>query len=195
MLVILCDEFQLIEIKMSYNWYITLPSQAHTNFWDFILLKCERNCWRSNQKNLFQWYRSNERWREMHTNSHTQFKWDENDFLLSFFLPSAIALWLVSTFWCFSLLMLCHLCSEHDLCYWSVAFYVEISCYLECYCLNCWLSCQLLLFFSISLSLSPFLSLLFSLFLSLFPFSSTFFSSFQVSLVGTFICLSFVYFS
>lgn len=41
---------------------------------------------------------------------------------------------LVWRFWCFSLLMLCHFCSKHDLCHWSVCyFYVEISYDLEWY--------------------------------------------------------------
>lgn len=50
---------------------------------------------------------------------------------------------IVSTFWCFSLLMLCHLCFEHDLCYWSIASITKNK-LLFWVCYDCWLCCCLL---------------------------------------------------
>lgn len=61
---------------------------------------------------------------------------------------------IVSTFWCFSLLMLCHLCLEHDLCYWSIAsftknklLYFECAMTVDCCFVNCF--CRIFFFSSL----------------------------------------------
>lgn len=53
---------------------------------------------------------------------------------------------LVWRFWCFSLLMLCHFCSKHDLCHWSVCLLRRNKLWFGVVVWHCWLSLSLPLF-------------------------------------------------
>lgn len=92
---------------------------------------------------------------------------------------------LVWRFWCFSLLMLCHFCSKHDLCHWSVCllrrnklWFGVVYGTLLC-CVVLWLSVLStfnIIFSSFLRAFSPSFSLLFlSIYIMIFFFLFAFF--------------------
>lgn len=91
---------------------------------------------------------------------------------------------LVWRFWCFSLLMLCHFCSKHDLCHWSVCLLRRNKLWFGVvwHSVDC-LSCRYFTSFFSSFSLSLSLSLLPSIYHDILLLVCFFYTS-----------LSFVYF-
>lgn len=88
----------------------------------------------------------NKEYEQWHTHTHLQPEtYLEIKIKMTFyFLFHSEFVVIVSTFWCFSLLMLCHLCLEHDLCYWSIAsftknklLYFECAMTVDCCFVNC----------------------------------------------------------